>query len=289
MCDKEASNHRDGAFCVDRNLKAPLGQSVLLATVHEDAHESCGDDDSQQSSNGQRESEGANEESDGSSSSGKDMMSNLSLQDEEKGKVSPLRALSHVAHIKRKQDYLQSNSGDTQFHPCMKKISASTTYASSSKKGLKQVQFQLEPPVYEKLMRLVVDRHQGSLEKFILATLDAFSREDNAAKRFSVSTSRKQGFSKWKRARFDQLKGTETQELALAFKSLAQCTPNAEVTSELMHIPWQELNMIQVQKMLEETKKMLLINEKVHDCPIVGCGKRFTTPGHLRDHLNEHR
>jgi hypothetical protein len=41
--------------------------------------------------------------------------------------------------------------------------------------------------------------------------------------------------------------------------------------------------------MLDETKKMLLLNEKMYECQHPGCGRRFATPGNLRDHLNEHR
>ncbi|KAI5064875.1 hypothetical protein GOP47_0019570 [Adiantum capillus-veneris] len=229
------------------------------------------------------ESENTNQHSDGSSSE-KDMINHLAVHDG----VSPLRALSHIAHIKRKQDCLQTNV--EQLRPdLLNQFAVDVVQAASSskRKKLKHVQLQLEPLAYQKLMKILVDQHQGSFERFIMATLDSISMEHNSVKR-AATIPRKPVFSKWKRTRFDQLKGNETEELALAFRSLADSTPNVEVMSDLMQTPWQELNMLQVQKMLEETKKMLLINEKVHDCPFANCDRRFSTPGSLKDHLNEH-
>ncbi|MCO5559352.1 hypothetical protein L7F22_012951 [Adiantum nelumboides] len=231
------------------------------------------------------ESKNTNEHSDASSTE-QDMRNHFSLYEDGKG-VSPLRALTHIAHIKRKQDYLHNNLEQLQPDISNEFAANGAQESSLQRKRFKQVQFQLEPLAYQKLMKLLVDQHQGSFERFITATLDSASKECNSVRR-AAAFPKKPIFSKWKRIRFDQLKGNETEELALAFKSLAESTPDAEATSDLMHIPWQELNMLQVQKMLEETKKMLLINEKVHDCPFANCNRRFSTPGNLKDHLNEH-
>ena len=48
--------------------------------------------------------------------------------------------------------------------------------------------------------------------------------------------------------RFEQMKGSETQELAMAFRLLAASTPGSGVTSEFLSIPWQELTMSQIEK-----------------------------------------
>ncbi|GBG59896.1 hypothetical protein CBR_g66700 [Chara braunii] len=88
--------------------------------------------------------------------------------------------------------------------------------------------------------------------------------------------------------RFDQLKGNDAQELAMAFNSLAEKTPGVELTRSLLETSWEDLTIPQLEKMLEETKKLLSVNEKVHDCLEPGCGRRFATPGNLRDHMNEH-
>ena len=44
------------------------------------------------------------------------------------------------------------------------------------------------------------------------------------------------------------MKGSETQELAMAFIFLAASTPGLGVTSEFLSIPWQELTMSQIEK-----------------------------------------
>lgn len=61
----------------------------------------------------------------------------------EKGEVSPLRALSHIAHIKRKQDCMQVR--DLHSLEDMHELSDDVAHGSPSKnKRFKQVQFQLE-------------------------------------------------------------------------------------------------------------------------------------------------
>lgn len=230
-----------------------------------------------------------NENNNGTCTSGKDMENNLLIQ-EGGGGISPLKALSHIAHIKRKEDCMDAHSEAMQVsHPSC--IDAANEPAGaglvqeppSKKKKFKQVQFQLDPLVHQRLMRLLIEQHEGSFQRFVMDTLNANVMHDKP-----MVIMRKPAFSKWKKTRFDQLKGNETQELALAFRSLAESTPGVEVTADLMNTPWQDLNMLQIQKMLEETKKMLVLNEKVHDCPHADCARRFSTPGNLRDHLNEH-
>lgn len=72
----------------------------------------------------------------------------------------------------------------------------------------------------------------------------------------------------------------------MAFRLLAASTPGSGVTSDFLPIPWQDMTMPQIEKMLEETK-MFSLNEKVHDYS--ECGKSFATPSNLKDHWNEHR
>ncbi|GLJ49792.1 hypothetical protein SUGI_1057380 [Cryptomeria japonica] len=151
------------------------------------------------------------------------------------------------------------------------------------RKRIKQVQFQLDPLVHQKLMRIVYEQYNGSVEKFVTTTLNSSEASDKPGKK---TVTRKPTLSKWKRTRFEQMKGSETQELTMAFRSLAESTPRSETVFELLSIPWQELTMSQIEKMLEETKRMLFLNEKVHDC--TECGKRFATPSSLKDHMNEH-
>ncbi|KAH9296222.1 hypothetical protein KI387_039810, partial [Taxus chinensis] len=151
------------------------------------------------------------------------------------------------------------------------------------RRKMKQVQFQLDPLVHQKLMRTVCEQHNGSVEKFVTAALNYSEVLDKPGKKTLM---RKPTLSKWKRTRFEQIKGSETQELAMSFRLLAKSIPISETISELLSIPWQELTMSQIDKMLEETKRMLFLNEKVHDCS--ECGKRFATPSSLKDHRNEH-
>lgn len=151
------------------------------------------------------------------------------------------------------------------------------------RKKLKRLHLQLDSVVHQKLMRVACDQHNGSVEQFIIATLNASEVGVMSGKKAAI---KKPTLSKWKRTRFEQMKGSETQELAMAFRLLAASTPGSGVTSEFLSIPWQELTMSQIEKMLEETKKMLFLNEKVHNC--LECGKRFATPSSLKDHRNEH-
>lgn len=151
------------------------------------------------------------------------------------------------------------------------------------RKKLKRLHLQLDSLVHQKMMKIACDQHNGSVEQFIVATLNASEVAGMLGKKAVI---KKPTLSKWKRIRFEQMKGSETQELAMAFRLLAASTPGSGVTSDFLSIPWQELTMSQIEKMLEETKKMLFLNEKVHDCS--ECGKRFATPSSLKDHLNEH-
>lgn len=291
--DSAAYTHegsRDDQSSVGRTVESPgasAGEGSPKAfTPPEVSHEE-GSHVGSGSSEGESENENTKSND---SSSGKDIH-DLAQHEDEKGEVCPLRALSHIAHIKRKQDCMQDDFEQVQsLHGLddTHELSDGIAHGSPSKKRrFKQVQFQLESLTYQKLTRLLVEQHQGSFQRFVMATLNSIVVQDKTETKTATIT-RKPAFSKWKRTRFDQLKGTETQELAIAFRSLAEAMPNVEVPSELMHTPWQELNMLQIQKMLEETKKMLLVNEKVHDCPYTDCGRRFSTPGNLKDHLNEH-
>ena len=47
--------------------------------------------------------------------------------------------------------------------------------------------------------------------------------------------------------RFKQMKGSETEELAMAFIFIVASTPGSGVTSEFLSIPWQELTMSQIE------------------------------------------
>ncbi|KAJ7557605.1 hypothetical protein O6H91_04G001500 [Diphasiastrum complanatum] len=153
------------------------------------------------------------------------------------------------------------------------------------KRKLKLVQIQLDPLAHHKLMKLVSEQHEGSLERFVNSVVNANGMPDRPGNKLAI---RKPTLTKWKRVQFNQLKGNEMEELALAFRTLAELNSDIDVTPVLMDTPWQQLTMAQLEKMLEETKKLLLSNEKVHDCLHPGCGRHFSTPGNLRDHLNDH-
>eukprot|EP00897_Mesotaenium_endlicherianum_P005084 jgi/Mesen1/4603/ME000233S03898 len=181
---------------------------------------------------------------------------------------------------------------------------AARTGKGKRKRRLKRVEVDLEPAAYEKLMKLVNEKHCGSVERFLMAVLASTSLAEKAGRKTGGSSSsiapRKPALTKWKRIKYDQLRGSDAQELAMAYSSLAsssgatqqqqqqQQQQETELCGSLADVPWEELTVVHMEKMLEETKRMLLVSEKVHDCPQPGCGRRFSTPGNLRDHLNEH-
>eukprot|EP00245_Coleochaete_scutata_P004540 TRINITY_DN17250_c0_g1_i1.p1 TRINITY_DN17250_c0_g1~~TRINITY_DN17250_c0_g1_i1.p1 ORF type:complete len:328 (-),score=51.34 TRINITY_DN17250_c0_g1_i1:424-1407(-) len=166
----------------------------------------------------------------------------------------------------------------------MSPSNAGSSKPKKKKKKMKHLQIDLEPHAHQKLMRIISEQHGGSLESFLEATVSTVI-PDRPNKRYMP---KKPAVTKWKRIKFDQLKGNDTQELAAAYKQLAETTTGVELTPGLAQTPWDELTIPQLERMLEETKKMLLSMEKVHDCPHAGCGRRFVTPGNLRDHMNEH-
>eukprot|EP00850_Spirogloea_muscicola_P025181 SM002393S08021 [mRNA] locus=s2393:46:1758:- [translate_table: standard] len=187
---------------------------------------------------------------------------------------------------------------------------------------------------HQRLLRLVAERHGGSVERFVTEAVAAAAltvdQADSGAGTGGGAAGkrllpRKPALTKWKRIkyallhwqggiasstwpwslvtvarpalsprrasrlrRFEQLRGSDARELAAAYQGLAQSISGVELTPALLGAPWEELTIPQLEKMLEETKRMLSLNEKVHDCPHPGCGRHFATPGNLRDHLNEH-